>query len=232
MRPAEVIDPTDAAAFVPPGASLPALRAAAASCHGCELWRPGPFGGPTGTVFSKGTPLARVVFVGEQPGDQEDRRGVPFVGPAGQLLDRALAEVGIEPRESYVTNAVKHFRFTQDGPGRRRIHQTPEPAHVAACRPWLRAELAVLDPELVVVLGATAGRALLGPSFRVTAMRGRLLPWSGGTGEGGRAEPARRHDRYLLATVHPSAVLRAPDSAAAYTGFVADLRVGAAALTR
>jgi DNA polymerase len=220
---------SSAAAFVPNGASIQGLRAAAAACQGCELWRPGPFGGPTGTVFSKGTPLARVVFVGEQPGDQEDRQGVPFVGPAGRLLDRALADAGIDPRQSYVTNAVKHFRFTQDGPGRRRVHQTPEPAHIAACRPWLRAELTVLDPELIVVLGATAGRALLGPSFRVTAQRGRLQPWNGGE-QAARPEPARRHDTYLLATVHPSAVLRAPDSAAAYNDFVADLRIGATAL--
>jgi uracil-DNA glycosylase family protein len=220
-----------AARWVPAGAGIPALRAAAAACQGCELHRGTPGGGaPTGTVFSKGTAVARVVFVGEQPGDQEDRQGMPFVGPAGKLLDRAMAEVGIDPRWTYVTNSVKHFRFTQDRPGARRVHQTPDLAHVAACLPWLRAELAVLDPELVVVLGATAGRALFGPGFRVTERRGQLSPWPPTARDAD--EPSVRHAALLLVTVHPSAVLRAPDSAGAYQAFVADLRIGAAALTR
>jgi len=169
-----------------------------------------------------------VALVGEQPGDVEDRRGAPFVGPAGQLLDRALVEAGFDRSTVYVTNAVKHFRFRTDGPpGRgRRIHMTPDALHVDACKPWLLAELALVDPELVVLLGATAGRALLGPSFRVTRERGRLIP------RAGRAdEPAAVQSGWFLATLHPSAILRADDQEAAFAGFVADLRVGAQVVT-
>ncbi len=200
---------------------LEGLRAAAAACRGCELYE-----GATQTVFSTGSATARVALVGEQPGDVEDRRGAPFVGPAGQLLDRALGESGIDRRETYITNAVKHFRFRSEGPGSRRIHQTPDAGHVEACKPWLLAELAVVDPEVVVLLGATACRALLGPSFRVTRERGRLLPRPGRPDE-----PAAVQGGWLLATVHPSAVLRADDREAAYASFVADLRVAAGALT-
>jgi DNA polymerase len=174
-------------------------------------------------VFSTGSAAARLALVGEQPGDAEDRQGAPFVGPAGQLLDRALGEVGIDRTDCYVTNAVKHFRFTPTP--KRRLHQTPDPEHVAACRPWLAAELAVVDPEVLVCLGATAGKALFGPSFRISRQRGILYP------------RAPRHDDaalvragWMLGTVHPSAVLRADDQEQAYAAFVADLRVAAAAL--
>jgi uracil-DNA glycosylase family protein len=209
-----------ASGFVPAGAGLDVLRAAAAHCEGCELYRDA-----TQTVFSKGSPTATVALVGEQPGDIEDRRGAPFVGPAGQLLDGALDEAGFDRSTLYVTNAVKHFRFRTDGPGRRRIHQTPDAVHVEACKPWLLAELAVVDPVVVVLLGSTAGRALLGPSFRVTRERGRLLPRPGRPDE-----PAAVRLGWILATLHPSAVLRADDREATYAGFVADLRVAAQAV--
>jgi len=208
-----------AGAWVPAGGGIPALREAAAGCEGCELHGPA-----TQTVFSKGSPLARVVLVGEQPGDQEDLQGAPFVGPAGRLLDRALADAGIDPVDAYVTNAVKHFRFTATP--KRRLHQTPDAVHVEACRPWLAAELAVLDPDVVVCLGATAVRALLGPTVRVMRDRGRLL-----TRYSGASEPAARRTTWWLVTVHPSAVLRADDETAAYGALVADLRVVAAALS-
>jgi uracil-DNA glycosylase family protein len=201
--------------WVPEHASIEALRAAAADCHGCELWE-----GATQTVFSAGSAAARVALVGEQPGDQEDRRGIPFVGPAGRLLQQALDEVGIDRGAVYVTNAVKHFRFTQSGPGKRRIHQTPDRVHVEACRPWLAAELVQVDPEVVVCLGATAAKALLGPGFRVTRERGELLTRTTSLGE-----------KQFLATVHPSAVLRAPDRDEAYGAFRADLAVVAEALS-
>jgi DNA polymerase len=183
---------------------------AAADCQGCELYGPA-----TQTVFSAGSALARVVLVGEQPGDMEDRQGVPFVGPAGQLLDRALADAGIDRAQAYVTNAVKHFRFRETG--RRRLHQTPDLTHMTACRPWLDAELALVEPDVLVCLGATAAKALFGPDFRVTRQRGQLFARAGSTG-------------WMLATYHPSAVLRADDRAAAFSALVADLRVAAAAL--
>ncbi|KWW98121.1 uracil-DNA glycosylase [Carbonactinospora thermoautotrophica] len=206
--------------WIPPGADLDQLREAARACRGCELYE-----NATQTVFGAGSPTARVVLVGEQPGDQEDRQGLPFVGPAGRLLDRALAEVGIERADAYVTNAVKHFRFTQSGPGKRRLHQTPDMGHITACKPWLQAELAILDPEVIIALGATAGRALLGPSFRVTKQRGMLIPWPTDAGEEGT-----RRSAFVVATVHPSAVLRADDRESAYAGLVADLRVAAEVL--
>lgn len=199
---------------MPAGAGIDGLIRAVRECRGCDLWEHA-----TQAVFSSGGPGARVVLVGEQPGDQEDRAGRPFVGPAGQVLDRALFEAGIDRDEAYVTNAVKHFRFSQTGPRGRRIHQTPELVHMVACRPWLEAELAVVDPEIVVCLGATAAKALISPSFRVTRERGTLIPRSG------LDEATAVHGGWWLATIHPSAVLRAQDRDAAYQGLVADLRV-------
>ncbi|GAB2721361.1 UdgX family uracil-DNA binding protein [Streptomyces bullii] len=201
--------------FVPDGAGLDQLREAAAGCRGCPLHRDA-----TQTVFGTGDPHARVMLVGEQPGDQEDRQGRPFVGPAGKLLDRALDEAGISPADTYVTNAVKHFKFTQAEPRKRRIHKAPSLRETTACGPWLAAELAVVEPELIVVLGATAGKALLGSSFRVTQVRGTLLE-----------EEIHGRRELLVPTVHPSAVLRADDREAAYRGLVADLKVAARALS-
>jgi uracil-DNA glycosylase len=215
--------------FVPVGATMDKLRAAARECTGCELYR-----GTTQTVFSKGPVGARLVFVGEQPGDMEDRRGEPFVGPAGKLLDRAAEEAGLKPSEIYTTNAVKHFKFHSAGEGKRRIHQTPDAADVTACRPWLLAEFALLSPDVVVALGATAGRALFGPAFRVTRSRGVLMPWPAAASDPGAFAQAdddgARDSAYAMATLHPSAVLRADDTDAAYAGLVADLRIAATAL--
>jgi uracil-DNA glycosylase len=205
---------------VPSRGGLPALRTAARNCRGCNL-----FEGATQTVFSAGSARARVVLVGEQPGDQEDRRGQPFVGPAGRLLDSALAEAGIDRADAYVTNVVKHFRFSQQTPKGRRIHQTPDLAHISACRPWLDAELALVDPEVIVCLGAVAAKALLGPSVRVTRDRGTLIR---------RTTPPDAPDSaesgLFVATVHPSSVLRSDDREGAFAGLVADLRVVAAVL--
>lgn len=209
-----------ASRFVPAGAGLAELRAAATGCRGCELYK-----NATQTVFSSGEATARVVLVGEQPGDQEDRQGAPFVGPAGRLLDRGLADAGIERGDAYVTNAVKHFKFSQSAPGKRRIHKTPEAHELAACRPWLTAELRIIDPEVVVLLGATAGRALLGPSFRVTKQRGQLIP------RPPLDDETSIQNGFFVPTVHPSSVLRADDRESAYAAFVDDLRVAAAALT-
>jgi len=215
-------------AVPPEGVGLDGLRAAAAGCRACELWEPA-----TQTVFGAGPATARIVFVGEQPGDQEDRRGEPFVGPAGRVLDRALADAGIDRADAYVTNAVKHFAFTTKG--KRRIHQTPRPEHLRACRPWLEAEFAVLTPEIVVCLGATAARALISPSFRITQDRGHLLPWTP-PGTAAVAEADEDEDAptqtWMLATTHPSAILRTPDAdrPAAYDALVADLTVVAHAL--
>jgi DNA polymerase len=205
----------------PAGAGLDELRTAARSCRACPLWEPA-----TQTVFGAGPADARVVLVGEQPGDVEDQRGEPFVGPAGRLLDKALVEAGIDRSLAYATNAVKHFRFTPTP--KRRLHQTPGPEHIAACRPWLTAELSVISPELVVVLGATAARAMLGPSFRITKQRGQLMPFEGLA----TSEDAGVHSAWILATTHPSAVLRVPTEqrTAAYDALVADLRIGAQAL--
>ena len=213
----------------PAGVGLDGLRAAAANCRACELWEPA-----TQTVFGEGPETARVVFVGEQPGDQEDRKGEPFVGPAGRLLDRALGDAGIERRDAYITNAVKHFRFTPTP--KRRIHQTPGPEHLRACRPWLEAEFAVLQPEVVVCLGATAAKALISPSFRITKERGQLLPWTPPGADTLFAavddDEDAPHQTWMLATTHPSAILRTPDEAraGAYDALVADLRVVAHAL--
>lgn len=208
-------DRPGAAGWVPEGGDIEALRAAAAACRGCELGEPA-----SQTVFSAGSPTARIALIGEQPGDEEDRRGIPFVGPAGRLLQQALLSAGIARDQVYVSNAVKHFRFTQATAGARRIHRTPEKPHIDACRPWLAAELRAVDPELIVCLGATAVKALLGTDVRVMRDRGQLL--ERGTSRGTRS---------FLVTVHPSSVLRAPDRDPAFDALVADLKVGAAALT-
>lgn len=197
-----------AAPWVPEHANIDELRRAAVDCRGCELWKPA-----TQVVFSAGNPRAALALVGEQPGDVEDRQGIPFVGPAGRLLQDALAEAGVHKEDVYVTNAVKHFRFTERG--KRRIHATPQVTHIRACLPWLEAEVKLVDPALIVCLGATAARALLGSSFRVTKQRGEVLELATPVGV-----------RPVLATVHPSAVLRATgdDRDEAFSGLVADLR--------
>src|SRR5919199_1884790 len=200
--------PVDPATTAPQLDDLDALREAARGCTGCELWEPA-----TQTVFGSGPSTAWLMFVGEQPGDREDLAGEPFVGPAGRLLDRALQQAGIAREETYVTNAVKHFRFEQRGA--RRIHKTPAVGHVRACRPWLDAELRVVRPAVVATLGATAGKALLGPRFRISESRGTVLDWEG---------------HALVPTVHPSAILRldAEERDAAFDALVADLTVAAA----
>jgi uracil-DNA glycosylase family protein len=200
--------------------SIDQLKSAAAGCEGCEL-----YADATQTVFGRGAPHASVVFVGEQPGDVEDQRGLPFVGPAGRVLRDAVDGAGIDFTDVYITNAVKHFRFELRG--KRRIHQTPGPVHITACRPWLVAEFALLKPKIVVMLGATAGKALLGPSFRVTQSRGRLMPWPASAQH---PEEFPGDEIQALATIHPSAVLRADDRDAAYASLVDDLKVAAAAV--
>jgi uracil-DNA glycosylase len=200
-----------AAAFVPDTDDLDAVRAAAQGCRGCPLHEDA-----TQTVFGRGTVEARLMLVGEQPGDVEDQRGLPFVGPAGRLLVEALDAAGVDRSGVYVTNAVKHFRFTPRG--NRRIHATPDAAHVAACRPWLRKEVELVEPELVVLLGATAAKTVFGSEFRVTQSRGQVLEWPSDPGP------------QALATIHPSAVLRADDRDEAMAGLVADLRVAAEVL--
>jgi DNA polymerase len=208
---------SDASPFVPADASLDALAAAADGCRGCEL-----FENATQTVFGAGPRTASVVMVGEQPGDVEDRRGEPFVGPAGKLLDRALVAAGIERSEVYVTNAVKHFRWKATDRGDRRLHQKPDARHVTACRPWLVAELAAVRPRVVVALGATAAASLFGPAFRLTQHRGDRLPWPPEKG------PFADDDSDIeaaLATLHPSAVLRGSDEdrQTMFDGLVRDL---------
>ncbi|MGW3470197.1 UdgX family uracil-DNA binding protein [Saccharopolyspora sp. NPDC000995] len=197
--------------FVPPQARLPGLRKAAQDCRGCGLYRDA-----TQAVFGAGPETARVVVIGEQPGDQEDRKGEPFVGPAGRMLDRALEEVGIRRSEAYLTNTTKHFKFERVS-GKRRIHQKPSRTEVNACRPWLDAELRVVKPHLVICLGATAAQAMMGASFRITKERGTVLDLPD-------------HDAQVVATIHPSAILRADDREAMYQGFVEDLQVAAQAL--
>ncbi|PTX95487.1 UdgX family uracil-DNA binding protein [Opitutus sp. ER46] len=204
---------TTAAPLVPPRPTLPSLRAAAAGCRACPLWKTG-----TQTVFGEGPRRARVVMVGEQPGDQEDKTGHPFVGPAGRLLDAALAEAGIDRAAVYATNAVKHFKWVPAG--KRRLHQKPDAREIAACRPWLDAELRVLQPELVIALGATAAQTLMGRAFRVTQSHGQRfeVSWAGG----------------FVATVHPASILRlaGADRERARAAFVADLRAAALGLGR
>jgi uracil-DNA glycosylase family protein len=194
-----------AAAYLPERLSLSSLREAAAGCRACDLWKTG-----TQTVFGEGAKKSEVMLVGEQPGDYEDREGRPFVGPAGKLLDQALDQAGVDRSLAYVTNVVKHFKW--QARGKRRIHQKPNWAEMTACRPWLEAELHVVKPSVLVCLGATAAQALLGRDFRVTRQRGELV----------ESELAP----HVLATVHPSAILRADDAdrEAEFEAFVADLR--------
>jgi uracil-DNA glycosylase family protein len=215
--------PYDATPYLPRRGGLTAHRRAAAECRGCPL-----FENATQTVFGQGDSSARIVLVGEQPGDQEDKRGEPFVGPAGRLLGKALDEAGIDRDTAYVTNAVKHFKFTTSGGGKRRIHKAPDLREMTACRPWLLAELRLVAPEVVVALGATAGKALLGSSFRVTKDRGTLIPMPEEDENPASGEDAQR---YVVATLHPSAVLRADDREAAYAGLLSDLKVAAKALS-
>src|SRR3954465_11394496 len=213
--------PAGAQEWVPPQPqSIDQLKSAASGCEGCEL-----YADATQTVFGRGAPHARVVFVGEQPGDVEDQQGLPFVGPAGRLLREAVGDAGIDPTDVYITNAVKHFRFELRGKGR--IHQTPGPAHITACRPWLVAEFGLLKPQIVVILGATAGKALLGPSFRVTQARGKLMPWPASAQH---PEDFPVAEIQALAPTPPSAVLRADDRDTAYRSLVDDLKVAAAAV--
>jgi DNA polymerase len=196
-----------AAPFVPATTSLKQLSTAAEGCRGCDLYKTA-----MQVVFGEGPKKAAVMFVGEQPGDQEDRQGEPFVGPAGALLDKALADAGISRAEIYVTNAVKHFKW--EPRGKRRIHKKPRASEIKACRPWLEAELRAVQPAVVVCLGATAAQSILGASFKLMRQRGQVVPSS----------IAAR----VVATVHPSSVLRAPDSDSrklAYEALVADLKV-------
>jgi uracil-DNA glycosylase len=207
-----VDEQNDAAPFLPEKRTLSSLREAAAGCRGCHLWR-----GATQTVFGEGLKRARVMFVGEQPGDKEDLAGKPFVGPAGRELDKGLEAAGIERDEAYVTNVVKHFKF--EARGRRRIHQTPKRFEIDACSPWLEEELRVVGPEALVLLGATAAKALMGSSFRLTRHRGERLD----------SELAS----IVTATIHPSAILRRRDDASRSKereAFAEDLRMVAKAL--
>jgi DNA polymerase len=197
---------SSAASLIPPRATLTKLRKIAAGCQACPLWKRG-----TQTVFGEGPPGAQVMLIGEQPGNDEDLQGHPFVGPAGKLLDRALEEAGIDRTKVYVTNVVKHFKW--EPRGKRRIHKKPSSREIAACRPWLDAEIAIVKPRIVVCLGATAAQALLGAQFRVTQHRGEFVESS--------LAP------FVTATVHPSSILRAPDEAARRAElkrFVQDLR--------
>ena len=190
------------------GAGLSRLREEAAGCRACDLWQRG-----TQTVFGAGRARAAVMLVGEQPGDREDQAGLPFVGPAGRLLDKALAQAGIDRRSVYVTNVVKHFKWAPAERGKRRIHKKPRDSEIRACRPWLDAELAVIKPQVIVCLGASAAQALLGKDFRVTRERGKLIESS--------LAPS------VIATVHPSSILRAQDDESRHaqmSAFIDDLR--------
>jgi uracil-DNA glycosylase len=190
----------------PQAETLDELRARSKKCKACDLWKTG-----TQTVFGEGAERPKIMFVGEQPGDQEDLQGRPFVGPAGKLLDNALEEAGIARNKTYITNAVKHFKW--EPRGKRRIHKKPNNAEIAACRPWLDAEIATLQPEVIVCLGATAAQALLGRTFRVTQSRGQLMKSS--------LAP------FIMATVHPSSILRAPDEESRHAEmehFIEDLK--------
>lgn len=192
--------------LIPEQLTLPSLKAAAADCQACDLWEKG-----TQTVFGDGRSKAKVMFIGEQPGNEEDLAGKPFVGPAGRLFDKALEEASIDRKQTYVTNVVKHFKW--EPRGKRRIHKKPNSIEIKACRPWLEAEIALVKPKILVALGATAAQSLLGPQFRVTKQRGELLEFN--------LAP------YIMATVHPSSILRAPDEETRqleYRHFVADLK--------
>jgi uracil-DNA glycosylase family protein len=207
----------DARRFLPvrPDASIMALRKAAHKCRGCELYK-----NATQAVFGDGKETAKIFFIGEQPGDQEDLQGHPFVGPARKMLDRALEEIGLDRAETYVTNAVKHFKWTPAPRGKRRIHSKPSAREVKACNPWLQREISRIKPEVIVILGATAGQALFGPKFRLGEMRGKIIrdtQWA----------PA------VVCTVHSSAILRIPDQEGRhreYAAFVSDLRVAQKAM--
>ena len=193
----------------PTARSVQQLREAAASCQACDLWVEA-----TQTVFGEGSEHSRMMLVGEQPGDQEDLQGKPFVGPAGRLLERALDEAGIDRRRVYITNAVKHFRFTRRG--KRRLHEKPNAGQIRACRPWLDGEIEAVRPRIIVLLGATAAQAVMGPAFRVSKQRGEVLNSPVGLP--------------VVATVHPSSILRAADNEsreAAMSSFIGDLRVAA-----
>lgn len=209
--------------YVPANADLDRLRAAVNRCQGCDLYRDA-----IQAVFSSGTARARVVMVGETPGDIEDRKGRPFAGPGGAILKRAMAEVGIPAGEAYLTNAVKHFKFHYQHGGTRRIHDKPRRSEIVACRPWLRAEFSQLRPRVVVALGATAAEAMAGPRLRVTRNRGKLFNWSDVAEDPDAFASPSRSVRFL-ATVHPAAVLRAEEQDPAYEQFLADLRAAASA---
>jgi DNA polymerase len=200
--------------FFPERKSLKAFRDAAADCKGCELWKRS-----TQTVFGEGARRAEVLFVGEQPGNEEDLSGKPFVGPAGRLLDDALKEAGIDRTQTYVTNVVKHFKW--EPRGKRRIHKKPNAGEIAACRPWLEAEISLIKPKVIVCLGATAAQSLLGPKFRVSKQRGQFIEST--------LAP------YILATVHPSSILRAPDDETRHVEkrrFIDDLKKVAQVLSK
>jgi uracil-DNA glycosylase family protein len=197
---------TSAADFIPVLKTFPLLQDAVQLCRGCHLYQ-----NATQAVFGEGQPTASAVFIGEQPGDEEDRTGRPFVGPAGRLLDRALQDAGIDRSAVYVTNAVKHFKFEERG--KRRIHKKPNASEIRACRPWLEAEMELIRPEIIVCLGATAAQAMFGSDYRVTRERGIFVGHLWAT--------------HATSTIHPSAILRAPDAeqrALEYAGFVADLK--------
>jgi DNA polymerase len=197
---------SSAATLIPKSLSLPSLKTAAADCRACDLWKKG-----TQTVFGEGRRQAKLMFIGEQPGNEEDLTGKPFVGPAGRLFDEALAEAGIDRQQAYITNVVKHFKW--EPRGKRRIHKKPNSLEIAACHPWLEAEVALIKPEIIVALGATAAQTLLGSKFRVTKQRGEFLKSTLAT--------------YVMATVHPSSILRAPDDETRrleYRRFVDDLK--------
>jgi DNA polymerase len=201
--------------FVPAGGGVTALREAAPACRGCELWEDA-----TQVVFSAGGAGARLMLVGEQPGDREDREGTPFVGPAGRVLDEALEAAGIRRDDVYLTNAVKHFRHHPDPRGKRRIHDKPAVSHIVACHPWLSAELRAVRPRVVVCLGATAARSVLGRSVKITQERGQVMPG------------ASAGDYAVVITTHPSALLRLrgePGWEEAFDGFVGDLETAARA---
>ena len=192
--------------LIPPRPTLSALKNVAAGCRACDLWKKG-----TQTVFGEGSRRANVLFVGEQPGNEEDLTGKPFVGPAGRLFDTALEAAGIDRKQTYVTNVVKHFKW--EPRGKRRIHKKPNATEIAACRPWLETEIALVKPDVIVALGATAAQALIGPQFRVTKQRGEFIPST--------LAP------YVMATVHPSSILRAPDDETRkleFRSFIDDLK--------
>jgi uracil-DNA glycosylase family protein len=210
----DALDREERDAAIRSARSITALRKLAKGCRACGLWARA-----TQTVFGEGPTNARVLIVGEQPGNSEDLEGAPFVGSAGRLLDRALVDAGIDRESVYVTNAVKHFKWRRARTGKKRIHDKPNRGEVSACKPWLEAEVGRIGPELIVCLGATAAQAMLGPDFRVTRQHGEVVDSELGS---------------VLATIHPSAVLRAPDDARdeTYDGLVADLRAAAAWLAR